>query len=185
MIKVDKEMDKKQTVFDDLKECKGYILGIIGFATTVSVFMIQVFHFQLEPTLIGVCSVALCMLLIGFFINRSEKREQTALAMHKQESSERTKHLQDSLDEIKKLTLETRLDSIRTLLTMYINTQPENHDTILKIAQRYFIEYGGDWVMTDEFLKWADSETEAGRKVHIPSNLLNTVNIRKSEETKL
>lgn len=177
-------MDKKQTIFDDLKECKGYILGVVGFATTVSVFMVQVFHFQLEPTLIGVCSVALCMLLIGFFINRSEKREQLALERHKQESSERTKYLQDSLDEIKKLTLETRLDSIRTLLTMYINTQPENHDTILKIAQRYFVEYGGDWVMTDEFLKWAERENEAGRKVHLPPTLSSTVQMRFSEEEK-
>lgn len=177
-------MDKKQTIFDDIKECKGYILGVIGFATTVSVFMVQVFHFQLEPTLIGVCSVALCMLLIGFFINRSEKRGQIALEKRRQESLDRTNQLQDSLNEIKKLTLETRLDGIRTLLTMYINTQPENHDTILKIAQRYFVEYGGDWVMTDEFLKWAERENEEGRKVHLPPALSSTVQMRFSEEEK-
>ena len=67
-------------------------------------------------------------------------------------------------------------------MTLYIHDQPENHDTILKIAERYFLEFGGDWVMTDEFLRWADSETEEGRKVHIPSNLLSTIRLREKEE---
>ena len=86
------------------------------------------------------------------------------------------------MSEIKKLSIETRLDGLRTLLTMYINSQPENHDTILKIAEKYFMEFDGDWVMTDEFLKWADSETENGRPVHVPAALSNTVQMRKKEE---
>ena len=178
-------MDKKRTVFDDLKDCKGYIIGVISFATAVGAFMVEVMGFKKEPAILGVVCVAVCMLFIGFMINKSEKRQQEELESQKALSLKRTNDLTGMLDELKTLSLETRLDCLRTLLTTYINTQPHNHDTILKIAQRYFVEYEGDWVMTDEFLKWADSETEAGRKVHIPANLLNTVNIRKSEETKL
>ncbi len=175
-------MNKKQTVFDDIKDCKGYILGVIGFATAVSAFMVEVMGFRKEPTLLGVTCVAICMLFIGMLINRSEKRQMNALEAQKEVSNQRAKKLGESLDEIKRLSIETRLDGLRTLLTMYINSQPENHDTILKIAEKYFMDFGGDWVMTDEFLKWADKETEAGRPVHVPATLLNTVQMRKKEE---
>lgn len=175
-------MDKKQTVFDDLKDCKGYILGIIAFATGVGAFMTEVMGFRKEPTTIGVACVAVCMLFVGVLINRSEKRQTRALEAQKEESKARAKKLDESLSEIKKLSIETRLDGLRTLLTMYINSQPENHDTILKIAEKYFMEFDGDWVMTDEFLKWADSETENGRPVHVPSALSNTVQLRKKKE---
>ena len=175
-------MDKKQTIFDDLKECKGYIIGVISFATAVGTFMVEVMGFKKELAILGVVCVAVCMLFIGLMINKSERRQQEELESQKALSLKRTNDLTNMLNELKKLSLETRLDCLRTLLTTYINTQPTNHDTILKIAQRYFVDYGGDWVMTDEFLKWADSETEAGRKVHIPANLLDTVKLREKEE---
>ena len=53
---------------------------------------------------------------------------------------------------------------------------------ILKIAEKYFCEFHGDWVMTDEFLRWTDKENEAGRKVHIPNSLLTAVKLREREE---
>lgn len=175
-------MDKKQTVFDDLKDCKGYILGVVAFATGVGAFMTEVMGFRKEPTTIGVAGVAICMLFVGMLINRSEKRQMNALKSHQENLNGIIDGFNSSLKEIKDLSVENRLEGLRTLLTMYINTQPENHDTILKIAQRYFIEYEGDWVMTDEFLKWADSENEKGRPVHVPAVLSRTVEARKNAE---
>lgn len=95
---------------------------------------------------------------------------------------ERVETFRGVVEEIKNLAIETRLDNLRTLLTLYIHDQPENHDTILKIAEKYFIEFKGDWVMTDEFLKWADAEKQAGRPVFIPSSLGNIVSLRAQEE---
>lgn len=53
---------------------------------------------------------------------------------------------------------EIRLDTLRTQLYIKIEHEPKNHDTILKIAHRYFVEYGGDWVATTDFQAWADRE---------------------------
>lgn len=175
-------MHKKQTIFDDLKEIKGYILGVVAFATAVGAFLVEVLHFHKEPSIVGVCGVSVCMLLIGYLINRSEKRQAEALDLYKKHSAERTQKLEEALVEIKGLAVESRLDNLRTLLTIYINSQPTNHDTILKIAEKYFIEYNGDWVMTNEFLQWVDRENQAGRHVYVSSSLLNTVHTREREE---
>ena len=58
-------MHKKQTIFDDLKEIKGYILGVVAFATAVGAFLVEVLHFHKEPSIVGVCGVSVCMLFIG------------------------------------------------------------------------------------------------------------------------
>lgn len=175
-------MDKKQTIFDDIKEIKGYILGVITFSTTFTVFLTQVIKTPIDITLISTSTIAGCLLFIGFLINRSEQRQILALAKQEEISLERVESFKNSVEDIKNLAIETRLDNLRTLLTLYIHDQPENHDTILKIAEKYFIEFKGDWVMTDEFLKWADAEKQAGRPVFIPSNLGNIVSLRAQEE---
>lgn len=175
-------MNKKQTIFDDLKEIKGYILGVIAFATAIATFLVQVLKFPMDITLAGVTIASVCMLFIGFLINKSEQRQTQALEEQEEKSIQRVESFKEAVEEIKNLAIETRLDNLRTLLTLYIHDNPENHDTILKIAERYFLEFGGDWVMTDEFLRWADLENEAGRKVHIPVNLLNVVRLREKEE---
>ena len=44
-------MEEKQTIFEDLKKIKGYILGVIAFATAVSVFFTQVLNLPIQPVL--------------------------------------------------------------------------------------------------------------------------------------
>lgn len=175
-------MDKKQTIFDDIKEIKGYILGVIAFATAVAAFLTQIVKFPMDTTLAGVTFASVYMIFIGFLINKSEQRQTVALKKQEEKSVERVETFRGVVEEIKNLAIETRLDNLRTLLTLYIHDQPENHDTILKIAEKYFIEFKGDWVMTDEFLKWADAEKQAGRPVFIPSSLGNIVSLRAQEE---
>lgn len=51
-----------------------------------------------------------------------------------------------------------RRDTLRVQLVQYIYNEPDAHDTILKLAYTYFVEYHGDWVMTDKFKQWAKSE---------------------------
>jgi hypothetical protein len=38
---------------------------------------------------------------------------------------------------------------------MIMEHHPENVDTILKLAELYFIKLHGDWYMTNVFNKWA------------------------------
>lgn len=51
-----------------------------------------------------------------------------------------------------------RLDTLRVQLMQYIQGEPSAHDTILKLGYTYFVEYKGDWVMTNKFKDWAESE---------------------------
>lgn len=58
--------------------------------------------------------------------------------------------ISDSLDSLE-------LDTTRTQLIMLINDYPENTSEILKVANKYFVELGGDWYVTEIFNEWAAS----------------------------
>lgn len=64
----------------------------------------------------------------------------------------------DKIHSLEEQLREIRLDTTRTQLLMVMEHQPHNHDTILKIAERYFLSLSGDWWMTAEFTKWANRE---------------------------
>lgn len=53
---------------------------------------------------------------------------------------------------------EIRLDTLRTQLLLYMYHDPHEHNTILEIARVYFVDYGGDWIMTNKFRQWARDE---------------------------
>lgn len=61
---------------------------------------------------------------------------------------------------------EIRLDTTRTQLIMLMEHQPHNHDTIIKVAERYFVSLKGDWYLTSLFKDWAKREG-----VSIPDNI--------------
>ena len=44
---------------------------------------------------------------------------------------------------------------------------PHNHDTILKMAEKYFITLKGDWYETNRFLDWVEKEN-----IHLPPSLI-------------
>lgn len=75
---------------------------------------------------------------------------------------ENKQSIQNVMTEVEKV----RMDTLRVQLLQYIYNEPQAHDTILKLAYTYFVEYNGDWVMTDKFKEWAEAE-----KVNIPFDL--------------
>lgn len=62
---------------------------------------------------------------------------------------------------------EIHLDTTRTQLYFKMEHDTHNHDTILKIAHKYFVILKGDWVSTADFLAWAEKEN-----VKIPDPIL-------------
>lgn len=60
--------------------------------------------------------------------------------------------------EMKEELREIRLDTTRTQLIMLMEHQPRNHDTIIKVAERYFCDLRGDWYLTSLFRDWAKRE---------------------------
>lgn len=61
---------------------------------------------------------------------------------------------------------EIRLDTTRTQMIMLMEHQPHNHDTILKVAERYFCTLKGDWYCTSLFKDWAK-----GEEIEIPNTI--------------
>lgn len=65
---------------------------------------------------------------------------------------------------------EIRLDTTRIQLLNLMHDEPTNHDTILIVAHRYFVELKGDWVASVEFQAWADKE-----KINIPTAISQAI----------
>lgn len=158
----------KKAVLEDIKAIKYYVLAVCGFAVTVSGCLIKIWDFPEAPTILGAGGLAVGMLVLGFLIQRAESRQEAALATHMAASDAVIKEFRENM-------LENQRSNLRTEMNLMMYTHPDNHDTILKMAYRYFVELNGDWVETDLFLTWVEDEEKKGRKVHLPPELRNTV----------
>lgn len=174
---------------EDLKTLRNWILGVATFATSISTFLVQALHFRLEPTLLVVLAFSILIIVIVFLINRVEKRQEEKLESHIKHSETNTTKLNNRLDFIDKVLLDIQRSTLRTEMNNEIARHPENHDTILRMAQRYFlpVEAGGlgaNWVQADLFLSWAEKENAKGRPVHIPVDLSQAVAKEKTNPKK-
>lgn len=61
----------------------------------------------------------------------------------------------NKLEEQSKDLDQIRGDTVRLQLSNLIHREPENVDTILRVAQFYFCDLGKNWWMASEFKKWA------------------------------
>lgn len=170
-------MDKqKVSVLDDIKTAKTYILGVLAFATAVSAFLVIGLGLNQAMTLLVVGGLAIMMLVIGWLIMRSENRQKELLSEHIAQASQLNAKIQKMLEE-------SACSNLRTEMNWMMYLKPDNHDTILKMAHRYFVEMKGDWVETDEFGAWIDRENAAGRAVYLPPHLATVVaNLRENEK---
>lgn len=173
------------SVLDDIKTSKGYILGVIAFATAVAGFLTGICGFRPEPTITAVASLAIFVLFLSWLIDRSEKRQASRLEEHETWSKSILNGYNEKLDRILDVQKDNQLATLRIEMGNVIVRNPENHDTILKYAEKYFIELGGDWVMTDIFFDWAEREAKEGRPVHIPPVLMNNIQTKRLAETNL
>lgn len=82
--------------------------------------------------------------LIQFLISRHDKRDNDI------------KFIKDSIGQINSKCDRNELATTRLQLIFLVQTQPDNKDTILQTAQRYFIELDGNgeaWVVFDSWAK--------------------------------
>ena len=161
------------TVFDNVKEMKGWIMGAIAFDASVTSVLVAVFDVDAVKTTIATTATTIVALAIIFLIYKSEARSRQQLQDHIEEASGSLKEMRRRFDDIDKVLLEIRRSSLRIELGNEMRAHPENHDTIIKMAEKYFgkIEKGGlegNWVMEDAFKNWVNSEKEKGRPVNTP-----------------
>ena len=163
-------MEENKNSKEDLITLRNYTLGVVGFATAVATVLIQVLHFRTEPTVACTLAFACMMLLIVYLIGRAEKRNSDRLSKHIAEGDKALNGIQESLNDIKASTLRTEMNN-----EIYRN--PQNHDTIIRMAEKYFGKkedggLGANWVEKELFLTWVDEEKAKGREVHIPKALV-------------
>ena len=171
-------------ILEDLREFKTLAVGALALITAFTAILIGVFG--TDPLL--TTSVAIMVVLLVFFISwlivRSEKRSEHKLSQHIDTAAGWLKGFQEDISYLKDMALENQHSVTRMEMNHYIHNEPNNHDTILAYAEKYFIELGGNWKQTDTFLAWMESEKEAGRPVHIPPSLLQDVQSKHIAEQK-
>lgn len=178
-----KEMSSTPEAVEDLKVVRNYCLGVFAFGAAVATFFTQAFHFPLEPTLIGTTMGGAIFLVVVFLIYRAEQRVKKALTCHVDSSTVAINDFRKDVAELKESVKATQCSALRTEMDAEIFRNPENHDTIIRYAYRYFKELDADWVQTEKFLTWVESEEKAGRPVHLPTDLLMDVKNKASLES--
>lgn len=186
------ENNKIKSVWTDISKVWSRIAGVIGAIGIVSTFIVKVFNTRPEITYSLFGCLGALLLIISFYVDKQieythqkivtseqkaradfqkimlEARDQT-LGM-KADSDKKINDLTDNLSTILDLAQETRRDTVRIQLIMVLKHQPENIDTILKLAEVYFVELHGDWFMTSEFINWAKAHNVA-----VPTNIYQAI----------
>lgn len=155
------------TVFDNVKELKGWIAGAIGFDATVTALLVTIFQVDAVKTTIATTATTIVALALVFLIYRSEQRSRKELQNHIEEANEQVKSINTGIDELKDIVKDTAKSTLRLEINEEMGKNPHNHDTILKMGEKYFCEMDGDWYMTNRFLDWAEKEN-----VHLPPSLI-------------
>lgn len=160
----------KSSVWADLSNIKGIIISVITLDTAIATFASQVMKWAVDETLAILAGASILVLLFSFVISRSERRADDRFGLIEKQMEESKVRATERSDELQKVLVEIRKDTLRIQLRDYIRNDPQNTDTVLKIAQEYFVAYHGNWVETAEFLAWADKY-----KVKISPELLASI----------
>lgn len=155
------------SVSGDVKEWKAWVLGAIAFDAAVTSLLVAVFGVDTVKTTIATTATTIVALAIIVLIYRSEARSRQSLQDYMKKTDTSTQKLQDSITEIRGMILDNGKSTLRLEINEEILRNPHNHDTILKMGEKYFCEMDGDWYMTNRFLDWAEKE-----QVHLPPSLM-------------
>jgi len=184
--------DKMKSVWSDITKIWGRIVGVITAVGLIATFVVKVFNTSPEMTYSVFAGFGIILLIISFYVDKqteythqeilkyeSKAREDFTKAMKvareqtlelKEDSDKRIASFREAVDELIDTTRETRRDTLRIQLLMILAHQPDNIDTILKLAQTYFVNLQGDWYMTSEFTKWAKAH-----EIEIPDGLYQAI----------
>lgn len=129
------------------------LLSVITLVTALSAITVTITGWEIPKVTACYILAGLVILFAGWMLddhvkefNETNKKNETRL-----------NHFDDMLHEIRKHILETHKDTIRIQLQQQMQHKPENVDTILKLAEKYFCELHGDWYMTNEFMNWCEA----------------------------
>lgn len=195
------KINKIKSVWSDIAKTWGRIAGVLAAVGLIATAVVKIFNTPVELTYSLFAALGLILLIISFYVDKQteytyqeivayehktraefakimKETKQQTLDM-KKDSNKKIDILAGNVEKVLKISKETRQDTIRIQLLMIMEHQPDNIDTIIKLAEKYFIELKGDWYMTSEFNKWAKAHD-----VIVPANIYEAIddNHGKKEE---
>lgn len=190
----DKKEQNPKSVWNDISKAAKRITAVITAVGVFATFIIKVFGTPSDLTYVIGGAMGAILLLISFYVDKQsfylhqeiieyeekskkdfyeimKKAKQETYDM-KKDSNDKISLLDNNIKEILEISKETQKDTTRIQLLMVIQQQPNNVDTILKLAERYFVKLKGDWYATSEFNKWV-KEHDVGLPIHIYNAICN------------
>lgn len=196
----DKDKGPK-SVWTDISKTWGRIAAVIVAVGVSATFVTKVFNTSTELTYSVFAALGVMLLIISFYVDKTanylhneiiayeqQARKDFIKAIHedrdqmtkiKEESNGKIQDLTENINKILSVSEDTRKDTVRIQLLMVLSHQPENVDTIFKLAETYFVGLQGDWYMTNEFVKWANE-----RNIIIPPNIFKSMDISNISQIK-
>ena len=180
-------MKEEKSAWDDVSRVWKRIAAVIAACSAGAAFLINGFGFPTDKTILYVSVLGIMVLIISFYVDKQtkyireeirEKRKESEdkLSAHISESNRVIGKIDETLIDIKKTTDDTRKDTLRIQLLMVIRDDPNNTDTILKLAETYFVKLKGDWYMTSVFMQWATEHD-----IMIPDVIFTSLNATKND----
>ncbi len=188
-------MDNKKTPWNDVSRMWKKIAGVIAAVGVLATLTVKIFNTDPAFTYTAFAFLGLILLMISWYVDRQASYTfEEIISCEKKAREDFTKSIQDisdlmyhgkdetyklkedsdkkidtinkNIDKLLEVTEDTRKDTLRIQLLMIMTHDPDNVDTILKLAETYFVKLKGDWYMTSEFNRWAKAHD-----VQIPDNI--------------
>ena len=164
--------ENKKSAWNDLKINWKILTGVLAGVGVLTNFVCELFKWPVEKVMPVFAIMGVMIIILSWYVDRQSKYNHEELKEHIDNSGKVFCEINNTLKGLTEVTNDTRKDTLRIQLSMYIENQPDNIDTILKLAEVYFVQLGGDWYMTNEFMKWAKAHD-----VVVPISISNAVNI--------
>lgn len=195
----DNKENKPNRVWNDISKIWGRIAAVIIAVGASATFIVKIFNTSAETTYGIFAGIGIILLIVSFYVDKQTEytqqeiikcgnetrkdfmksmQELSNLMYHgknetyklKEDSDRKIENINQNIDKLLKVSEETRRDTVRIQLLMVLEHQSDNIDTILKMAELYFVDLKGDWYMTNEFIKWAKKHDVA-----VPANIYQAI----------
>lgn len=186
------EAKEPKSVWNDISKSWKRVAAVITAVGVIATFITKIFNTPPELTYSIFTALGIILLIISFYVDRQsvyiheevvnyekkaradfievmQKARQQTIDM-KEDSNKKINDLAGDIKTLLKVSGETRRDTVRIQLFMIMHNNPDNIDTILKMAEMYFVDLKGDWYMTNEFNKWAKHHD-----VIVPTNIYDAM----------
>ena len=170
-------MNGTKTPWSDVSSIWKKVAAVIAAVGVLATLTVNIFDTPADITYTIFAFLGLILLLISWYVDKQALYSHEELMTHEkqarekiisslgdirekihtveEESKNRSEAFNQRFDKILSVVEDTRKDTLRIQLLMLMREENNNIDTILRVAETYFVKLQGDWYMTSEFYRWA------------------------------